>query len=235
MKTRIPLLFFLIFALDVAARAAPLVSIEVSTDGRVITDFSGVLLSGGSPFVDGDGTVVQVGYHPGATVGHNFGPAGTTPYYDFVPLIGEGAATGIKLTIGDAWINGTANGEVFVDELHIFAGTNGLVLSPVGTPLVIRFYDRFSLASSTAFEEVSNDLWLWQTPLSPPSQPLLFLNLDDSGLIALSRFNVAAPGKNIKVQSGMPFLPEPSSFLLLVFGGGTLLSRRIRKGGVSSS
>ena len=209
-------------------RAAPLVTVSVSTDSRSIRNLAGVPLTNGGAYIDGDGAVVQVGYYPEATVGQNFGPNGQMAFYDFVPLIGQGAASGIKLTIGDSVFNFPDRGEVFADGLNIFAETNDIVLPPVGTPLVIRFFNTTSLNSSFWYEALSNNLWLWKAPANPPSEPHIDLWLDDPGLIALSGRSVTAQGTAIKTSLNLPLWPEPSCLLLVIFGGGTILCRRTR-------
>jgi hypothetical protein len=123
-----------------------------------------ILLSEGTPEINGDGFVLQLGYYDQATTANNF--LGT-----WVPLTGEGSAnTAFNTTsIGDDEANvGLGDGLFsFTTTFVVGSGTSGNNLpSSTAIPLAIRFYNSDSIATATAYGAVSNDAveWLWKTP-----------------------------------------------------------------------
>ena len=211
--------------LSAFGHAATLVSINVDTGARVLRNQSSVALTGGSTTVDFDGAVFQIGYYSTATTANNFGN-GT-----FIALTGEGSFFNVPTTIGDSKDNGAGNGEIFSNRLDIFTGQNGgvndgLLPSP-GTPLSLLIYNNTNIALSSHYEAISNDLWLWATPANDPSQPIVNINFDDSGLVAKSGTNVASPGSNVNTNT--PVVPEPTSAALLLVGLVSIAARRRRE------
>lgn len=143
-------------------------------------------LSGGTA-ANGDGTVLQLGYYDAATTANNF--AG-----NWVPLSGEGSLntavipggpvtnptneTYNQTSIGDLTANGAGNA-TFAISLNFVAGnaTSGNSLpSSTTIPLALRFYNGASIATSTFYNVVSDDLWLWKTPNTPPVNVNISLN-----------------------------------------------------------
>ena len=212
------------FALTVFSQGAAMVSFFIDSGNRALRNQSGAALTGGSPAVNFDGAVLQVGYFSSATAGNNF--AG-----NFIPLTGEGSLFNVKTTIGDSILNGGGNGNIFSDRLDLLTGLNGGandgLLPAANTPLSIRFYNATTIAASTFFETVSNNIWLFKTPAAAPNNPTVNLFFDSAGLVAKSGAIVAAPGTNINTNTPTA-APEPTSAALLMVGLVSLASRRRR-------
>lgn len=215
-------------ALTVFSHGAAFVSLFIDSGNvRTFRNQSNALLTGGNTGVNFDGAIVQVGYFTGATVGTNFGTGGST----FVPLTGEGSLFGVNTTVGDSVLNGGDNGTLFSDRLDISLGLNGgandALLPAANTPLSIRIFNNTTIATSTFFEVVSNNLWLWKTPATAPNNPIVNLFFDSAGLIAKSGAAVGVP--NSSIQTTTPTAaPEPTSAALLMIGLVSLASRRRR-------
>lgn len=198
---------------------AAVTTIFVDTGTAVLESFAGVPLSGGSPSIDHDGFIVQLGYHSNATVGHEFDG-------DWIPLTGQGSANTAfaQSTVGDSRINGTSDGEFF-DEWSFVVGdsTKGQNLPVAGKPLAFRFFAGTN-TFTPLFGEVSNSLWLWPEPKEPPVETR-FLYFDDPGLKLASGKPIPA-NLHIKTDTAPPFLPEPATFVLVISGVMSLASRR---------
>jgi hypothetical protein len=211
--------------LTAASQAAALVTFNIDSGGRSLRDALNSPLTAGNPGTNGDGAVVQIGYFQTATTANNFGNG------VFVALTGEGSLFGVNTTIGDTASNLPANGEIFTDPLNLFAGQNGGVndgLFPTaGTPLSLRIFNGTTIAGSSFFMALSNDLWLWNTPAEAPSQPVINIFLDSAGLISQNPANVGVgtPGTNIQTLTPTP---EPGTIGLLALGLTALASRRRR-------
>jgi hypothetical protein len=210
---------------------AAIVTVSFESGGQTILNQTGALLSGGTT-ADGDGAVIQLGYFSGATVGNNF--AGT-----WIPLTGDGSAnTGgaisgtnpllsfNKTSIGDpnsSEGNGTFALTVNFDTAN--PGTNNNLPSSTSIPLALRFYNNSTVASSTFYNTVSNDLWLWRTPVDPPNFVNVFVTLADTGLEWQSIAEGGAAGTAFRTS--IP-IPEPSTALLAGLGLLGLATRRRR-------
>ena len=181
-------------------------------------------LSGGTS-ADGDGFVLQLGYFSAATTANNF--AGT-----WIPLTGEGSLnTAIvpesspaepynKTSIGDVAAEGGDDG-VFLSlpGLNVcFSGsaTSGNNLPTAGTPLSIHFYNGLTIATSTFYNTVSNDAWLWKTPGTPTQT--VPMSLDDSGLEWQSIASGGAANTAFHTTIATA-VPEPSAVASLLIGG----------------
>jgi hypothetical protein len=198
------------------------VTITIDTGTRSLQNQNEVALTAGALGVDGDGAVFQVGYYVGATVNNNFGGG------EFIPLTGATSVFGISTTIGDSVDNGAGNGEVFSLPLEILAGgPNDSLFPSVGTPLSARFFNATTIALSTHFQSVSNNLWVWATPANIPSNPSIEINFDAAGLVAKDGTNVATPGSNIRTS--VAIVPEPATMSLMLVGLVSLASRRRRQ------
>ncbi|MEY2526914.1 MAG: hypothetical protein QOE73_1685 [Verrucomicrobiota bacterium] len=181
---------------------------------------STILLSGGGATTDGDGFVLQLGFYQGATIANNFGNG------VFVPITGEGSGnTSIipgsspnvqyqGMRIGDVFGNGGTDGEFWISGMT-FRGAAIPAGLTAGTPLSIRIYNGTTIAASTFYNAVSDDLWVWQTPAQVP--PPVNVSLGDPNLEWYSIFL----GQNANTAFHTTVLvPEPSTFAL--FGVGAL-------------
>jgi hypothetical protein len=211
-------LFHLLGAIWISSSlyAGSQVQINLDSGTQFLRNFGGTLLSAGGAG-DGDGTVVQLGYFDGASAGSNF--TGT-----WRPLTGEGSLntggnTGSGLpfnttSIGD--IGGGADpfgsgifGFSLVFDSSVAGTFNDLPLS-TSIPLAIRFYDGASIASSTFYNTVSNDAWLWKLPATPaPLPPIINMSFDDPGLEWESIASFGQPGSSA-FHTTIP-VPEPGT------------------------
>lgn len=214
--------------LTVFSHGAAFVSLFIDSGStRTLRNQANALLTGGSTAVNFDGAVVQVGYYTSATIGNNFGTAGSA----FIPLTGESSLFNVRTTVGDSILNGGDNGTLFSDRLDIIAGLNGGandgLFPAANTPLSIRIFNNTTIASSTFVESVSNNLWLWKTPAAAPNNPIINLFFDSVGLVAKSGAVVAPTSSNIQTNTPTA-APEPTSAALLMVGLVSLASRRRR-------
>jgi hypothetical protein len=209
----------------------------VSLDSGSVSVFNqaSTPLSGGSALIDGDGAVLQLGYYDAATTANNF--AG-----NWVPLTGQTSANIAIVpgsspaepynatSIGDTTANGGSDGTFFLSGLNFTVGdlTSGNSLPASNTiPLAIRFYNGTTIATSTFFNVVSDDLWLWKTPSTPAVN--VALSLDDPNLEWLS----IAQGQNANTAFHTTVtntaIPEPSTIASLFIGASSLGLALIRR------
>jgi hypothetical protein len=194
-----------------------------------------IALSGGTP-VNGDGTVLQLGYYDAATTANNF--AG-----NWVPLSGQTSLntavipgglianptneTYNQTSIGDA--NGAGNA-TFAISLNFVAGdpNSGNSLPSLATiPLALRFYNNTSIATSTFYNVVSDDLWLWKTPITPPSSVTISLN--DLNLEWLSISQGQAANTAFHTTISLAAVPEPATIAVGALSAATLICSAVRR------
>lgn len=230
-----PSALFLAFVLTATAGfGSSTTQVSFDSGSFVLFSLGGVTpLTAGSPLINGDGAILQLGYYSSATVGNNF--LGT-----WIPLTGEGSlntggstdsvggTTFNDTTIGDAVNDGGAGAGQFALSLKFDAGVSNTFNSLPGAttiPLAIRIYNGTTIASSTHFNVVSRDAWLWQTPAEPaPFPPTIAISLDQPGLEWESiAVNGQAPSTAFTTSIAVP---EPSSVFLFGLGLASLISRR---------
>ena len=176
--------------------------------------------------MDGDGDVIQLGYFSNGTAGNNFN--GT-----WIPLSGQGSAnTGVisgstetynKTSIGDQSSQGAGNG-TFALSLAFTVGdatTGNNLPSSTSIPLCIRVYNGTTVAGSTFFNTVSNNAWLWLTPVDSPSIATVSMSLDQAGAVWQG-------GASSALKTTIVNTPEPASAGLAIIGGLAVLLRRRR-------
>ena len=203
-----------------SANCAAVTRVYFETGNFQIAGNHGTLLSGGSPTVDHDGTVMQLGYYRDVGDG----------VLGWVPLTGEGSRNTAfaHSTIGDSFLYGADYG-VFADTWLFTAGNpaTGQDLPTVGTPLSVWFFDATSIAGASAYQILSNPLWIWKAPQEPPDNPVVSMSLDDAGTKML--FNRDLPADRIiRLNQGL-LVPEPTTPLLAVVGALKLMARRLRR------
>lgn len=185
-------------------------------DNPTLHSGSNVPLTGGNPTVDGDGDVLQLGYYTGATDNNN-NFTGT-----WVPLTGETSLNTAysHTSIGDRNAFGAGDG-TFANSLNFVAAdaTSGNSLPPAGTILSIRFYNSTTIASSTFYNVVSDDLWKWSAPATPTAS--VVMSLDDPLLEWYSVFLGQAAGSAFHTTIATA-IPEPSTLASLILGGSAL-------------
>jgi hypothetical protein len=186
-----------------------------------------VALTGGIT-ADGDGAVLQLGYYDQATLANSF-------LGNWVPLSGAGSLNTALIagsnpseqynqtSIGD--LNGSGAGDgTFALSLTFVQGdaTSGNSLPAAGVPLSLRFYNGTSLASSTFFNAVSDDAWVWKTPLNPNTPNTVAITLD----APLLEWQSIAQGQNSNTafHTTLAFtaVPEPSTIASVLIGSGLL-------------
>lgn len=190
---RIPTLLLFGVVCTLSMVRADTTTVSFDSGSATLSDQVSTPLSGGTA-LNGDGDVLQLGYYSSATTSNNF--QGT-----WIPLSGQGSAntavipggpvtnptneTYNQTSIGDLTSNGASTGQ-FAISLDFVQGnaTSGNSLPAAGVPLAIRFYNGTTIANSTFYNVVSDDLWVWKTPNTPPTTVTPSLN--DSGLEWLS-------------------------------------------------
>jgi hypothetical protein len=226
----------LFLAAALQALEADQTTVSFDSGSQTVFNQSGTLLSGGT-ILDGNGTVFQLGYYDGATTANNF-------LGNWVALSGQGSLntavipggvavnptgeTYNQTSIGDLNANGAGNG-TFALSLDFVVGnaTSGNSLpSSITIPLALRFYNGTTIANSTFFNVVSDDLWVWKTPATPPVN--VTLSLDDVGLEWLSIAQGGAAGTAFRTTIPTA-IPEPSTLACLLFGGAGTLALGARR------
>lgn len=140
---------------------------------------------------NGDGAVLQLGYYDAATLLNNFGgnwiplSGATSPNTAVIPggaPVNPTGETYNQTSIGDLVANGASSGQ-FALSLNFVSGNatsgNSLPSSPT-VPLALRFYNAPTIGGSTFYNVVSDDLWVWKTPTTPPAS--ITISLNDLGL-----------------------------------------------------
>lgn len=199
------LILFSFFGNHCAFSAITNIGILISSGG--LKDISGTLLSRGVVNVNGDGAVLQIGYYTLATP--------LDPFQgQWVAMTGPG--TPYLTSIGDSsYPDGlTKSTSVLVE------GTFSFVEPAVGTPMVLRFYDSSSIATSSYFNAVAatDGSFAWVAPSVPQSST--GLNLPQSNI-------VWQDGSGSAFRTTIA-IPESGSVTLLAFTSGLLVFRRRR-------
>jgi hypothetical protein len=179
-----------------------------------------VPLTGGSLMVDGDGTVLQLGYYDGATTANNF-------LGNWVPLTGETSLNTATIpgssppepynrtSIGDITVKfaGDATFAMSLNfELGNAASSNSLPAVGSTPPLAIRFYNNTTIASSTYYNVVSDDSWLWSAPSINDPFVNVTISLNDLNLEWLS--TALGQGAESAFHTTIPLanVPEPATW-----------------------
>ncbi|HEY4281910.1 MAG TPA: PEP-CTERM sorting domain-containing protein [Chthoniobacterales bacterium] len=212
----------------VAQVHADTTTVSMDSGGFQLFNQASTLLNGGTA-ADGDGAVLQLGYFTGA----NFTGS-------FIALTGEGslntgtipdaspAETMNKTSIGDLTNQGGANGEFWLPELDFVSGslTSGNNLPANNTQLAIRIYNGTTIASSTFYNTVTDSLWKWVTPATPPT--VATLSLADSGLVweSIVRGMNANTAFHTSIATA---IPEPTTITSMLIGAGLLCGAIIRR------
>ena len=218
---------------SVADGDAAIATVSFDSGSKMVYDLNGTtVLTGGSPTIDGDGAVLQLGYFSSATSSQPF--SGT-----WIALTGEGGANSAfaDTTVGNLFSQGAGHG-TFAMTLTFdtaVAGKNASLPS-ANTPLGIRIYNNTSIATSTHYMTISSPLttWQWVPPNNPPNNPSVNLSLDDPSLRlqngTLVGAGVVGPnGFSTTLPTGLAPVPEPSTFLFAALTGlATLLPRSRR-------
>ena len=217
------------------SHGAAQITVGFDSGDQTMLDHLTASLSGSST-LDGNGTVLQLGYYSGATIANNF--LGT-----WVPLSGEGSLnnggsiltsspteTFNKTSIGDLNFQGAGNGTFALSLTFVVgnAGTGNSLPSSTAIPLAIRFYEGYTIATSSFYNVVSDDTWLWKTPATAPSDPTLNMSLNDAGLEWQS-IVVSGQAAGTAFHTSIA-IPEPSTFACVGLGMFMLVTfRRFRR------
>lgn len=226
----------LVFLTSTASQSqASIATVSFDSGSYSLYNLNGsTVLTGGSPTIDGDGAVLQLGYFSGATSAQPFPTNGT-----WIALTGEGGANSAfaNTTIGNSFDAGAGNG-TFAMSLTFdtqVAGKN-VSLPSANTPLGIRVYNNTSIATSTYYMTISSPLvtWQWVAPNTPPNNPSVNLSLDDSSLrlqngTLVGAGVVGSNGFSTTLPTGIAPVPEPSTFLFGALAGLAGLLPRSRR------
>lgn len=203
-------------------------TVGFDSGGQTMFNQAASALTGGGS-TDGNGAVLQLGYFTGSTATFT----GT-----WVALSGEGTLNSAaiitgsnsnetynKTSIGDLTGNGAGDG-TFGISLD-FGGTaaSSFNLPSSGIQLALRFYNGTSIAGSTFFNTVTDSLWTWKTPATPPAP--VNMTLDDTGLVWQSIFSFGQPSATA-FHTAIA-IPEPSTLASLILGGGALVLVGVRR------
>jgi hypothetical protein len=205
----------LTFVVPNSIGAGPQTKVNFNSGGPLLLDFLGSALSDGG-VGNGNGFAVEFGFYDAATAASNF--AG-----NWVPMTGQNSlntafsTTSIGDGLGDP---GELYGSYVFDTSVANKSTS--LPSNTNTPLVLRFYNAFLISNATYFNAVTNDAWLWKTPIIPAPLP--------------ATIEMSLTESNLEWQGGTPsafkttlaIIPEPATAALLVFGIAGLIGRRRR-------
>jgi hypothetical protein len=212
-----------LFAIFLAASCTPAyaqnqTTVNMDSGGLFLFNEGATKLTGGTT-LDGDGAVIQLGYYNAATASNNF--AG-----NWVALTGEMSLNTKtipssndsepfnKTSIGDLTSQGGVVGEFWLPALTFVQGSansgNNLPASST-IPLAIRFYNNTTIATSTFYNVVSDDAWLWQTPVAPQSDTGVNISLSQGGLEWLSTAMGQPTTNEFHTSIGLQAVPEPTT------------------------
>lgn len=195
MKTYYIYILSLIFS---PALSAATIQINWSTD-RMLINQGNFALSAGTA-INGDGTLLQLGYYTAATSSNPF--------------------AGVWRVLAASSI-----GDTDVNQAGMFSTTTTLVegsFAPpsIGSPLAIRFYNGLTAATSTFFNAASDTTGAWNWVA--PGDPAPVLNLQITKLTGVFQTGVIGAFET-RISTGVP---EPSTAALLL---GTCLSLLVRR------
>ncbi len=192
-------LILLSFAQEVKA-ASIQINWSIDFDRRVSNRLSSPLSAGTA--LDGDGTLIQLGFYTGATPSN--------------PFLGSWVELATS-SIGDTGVNEAGRFNVSTTLIE------GSFNAPVpGTPLAIRYYDGLTAATSTYFNAASDTTgpWNWVAPATQP--PILDLKI--TKLTSVFQSGIFGAFQTT-ISTGVP---EPTLPTLLLVGGGFWCMRRRR-------
>jgi hypothetical protein len=211
------------FAVGLQCSLADTTTVSFDSGSQTMFNQASIALSGGT-INDGDGDVLQLGYYTGANFTGNWVPLSGETSLNTAIIAGSSPAEPYnKTSIGDLNSNGAGNG-TFAMSLDFVAGsaTSGNSLPSNGTQLALRFYNGTTLASSTFYNAVTDPLWTWKTPATPPA--VVTMSFDDAGLVWQGGVNSA-----FHTTISFSQVPEPSVIASLLVGAAILGSRAIRR------
>ena len=187
--------------------------VTMSALNNAVKDNSGVALTSGDSVVNGDGTLMELGYFLGDTA---------TFSGDWVPLTGPNSNNpSFVTTMGDLTAqNGSTpipDGLFSIDVLLLDSSND---LPTVGAQFAVRFYDDTTRAESDFYNTATSSNWIFKAPADVP--PVTLVDFDSSA-------NVPAwEDASNPFKTSLDVVPEPSSFALLGLGGLAFLLRRRR-------
>lgn len=190
--------FFALHLISLSDRLhAATIQVHWSTDRDLANEGLSALSAGSS--IDGDGTLLQLGFYNAATTSNPF--------------------SGAWIVLATASV-----GDTGIDQLGRFDVTTTLVEGAftqpsIGTPLAIRFYNGTTVGSSRFFNAASDTsgTWNWIAPDTPA--PLLNLAITKGVSVFQSTSN--------PYLTVIP-VPEPTASLLLLGCSGLFCLRRRR-------
>lgn len=192
------LLHLLTFSLLIADQnlSAATIQINWTTDRQLANDHSSPLSAGTS--IDGDGTLLQLGFYNSATTANPF--------------------SGAWVVMATASIGDTGVNQVGIFNVTTTLTEGAFTQPAIGTPLAIRFYNGTTVANSTFFNAASDTSGSWNW--IAPGSPVPVLNLTITKAVSVFQASDSPHLTTIPV-------PEPTSVALLL-GAVTLTLRRRR-------
>ncbi len=189
----------LIFSQSLSAAS---IQINWSIDlGRELYNQFATPLSAGSA-IDGDGTLLQLGFYTGATTAD--------------PFVGSWVLLATS-SVGDTGVNQAGR---FSVSTTLVEGT--FTAPAAGTPLAIRYYDGLTAATSAHFNAASDTTGAWNWVAPALVAPVLDLKITKLNTV----FQSGVVGAfQTEIGTGVP---EPASGAFLLAGGIALTFRRRR-------
>ena len=203
--------FCIISSLQIAG-AQDQTTVSFDSGAQTVFDQGTNPLTGGTS-ADGNGAVLQLGYFSSASDNNNF--TGT-----WIPLSGQTSLNTAynNTSIGDRNSAGAGDGTFALSLVFVVGDPNtGFSFPAAGTPLSLRFYNGTSIATSTFYNTVSNNIWDWKAPQPSNIPNTVAISLDQTAGLLWESIVVNGQSGASAFHTTIA-VPEPSTVSLICFG-----------------